>query len=64
VGVASMPSWGIYVILYVLVLLRTLHIVYYRSMDYVLPKHVAENCKFIKYLIKCSVRIYFIALIN
>jgi hypothetical protein len=29
------------------------------------PKHVAESCKFIKYLIKkCCVRLYFIMLFN
>jgi len=28
------------------------------------PKHVAESCKFLKYLIKSRVRLYFIPLFN
>ena len=28
------------------------------------PKHIAESCKFINYLIKICVRLYFITLLN
>jgi len=35
-----------------------------QSLGFLEPKHVAEICKFVKYLIKNRVRLYIITLFN